>query len=314
MSTSQPSGSSVASTGGGSADRPPPAAHGRIDAALAAWRRLDLRWHAAAVVLLALVPALRWWRWVGSPETLSDEIIYLNAFRNVVDGLSPFDRSGYLSFSLLAHLGGWWLERFGERATLAALRCVNLLGVATAVWCAAAWVPWPLRRRWLAGAIYLAISPAIAFGVFVGNLSLAVSGMIVVALMVWSRRPVTSGALLAASVVAKPLAPGAVLTLLAHRPAAKTRAHLVAGGVAVALTAMVALVSPELERALAIDPWPRLAKSVSPHKIAQLLGWRWAVPLVSLGLAALAVWLARRRPRGPDVDHRGPEVPRRGGG
>ncbi len=276
-----------------------PSPHGHLDAALAAWRRAGLWRHATAVVLLALVAALRWSRWVASPEPLSDEIIYLNAFRSVIEGLSPFERSGYLSLSLLAHLGGWWMERFGEGATLAALRSLNLLGLATAVWCALAWAPWSSRRRWIVGAIYLAISPAVAFGVFVGNLSLLVSGMIIVALMIWPRRPAASGVLLAGSIVAKPLAPGAVLALLAHRPAERTRCHLIAGGVAVVLTAVVALASPELERALAIDPWLRLSKSVSPHKLALLVGARWAVPLVSVAVGAITIWLARRRPRGP---------------
>lgn len=271
----------------------------RLDGRLEAWRRLGLGRHLAAVLLLALVLALRWWRHVVSSAPLNDEMIYLAAFRNVTDGISPFERSGYLSFSLLAHLGGWWLERFGQLPTLLTLRGANLIGVASAVWCAAAWAPWTMRRRWLAAASYVVVAPAVGFGMWVGNLSLAVSGLIVVALSIWPRRPLTAGALLAGSVIAKPLAPGAVLALLAHRPAARTRAHLLAAGSALVLVAAIVLGAPELDRALAIDPWHRLRTTVSPHKMAYLLGLRGATPYVSVAVGLLTLWMARRRPLEP---------------
>ena len=271
----------------------------RLTSRFEAWRGLPLRVHLIAVATLAAVLTLRWWQFATSSTPLNDELIYIRAFRNAMNGLSPFERSGYLAFSLLAHLGGWWLERFGQVATLAALRSANVMGVATAVWCALAWAPWSTRRRWIVAAVYLVLAPAVSFGMFVANLSLAVSGMIVVALFIWPHRPLASGALLAGSIIAKPLAPGAIIALLSHRPAERTRAHLLAAGSALALTAVIVLGSPELERALSLDPWSRLDKSVSPHKIAYLLGLRQGALWISIGMAALTVWIARQRPIGP---------------
>ena len=195
-----------------------------------AWRSQPILLHLLALVLLALVTTLRWWPNIFATQPMNDEMIYLRAFRNTASGLSPFDRSGYLSFSLLAHLGGWSLAHLGEGPTLALVRAGNLAGVSTTAWCATAWAPWGPRGRWVAAGLYLALAPAVGFGIVMGNLSLLVSGMIVAALYCWPRRAVLAGSLLGASIIAKPLAPGAIVALLAHRPANRGRAHLVAGG------------------------------------------------------------------------------------
>jgi hypothetical protein len=260
----------------------------------AEWRGWPAPTHLVAVGLLAAAVALRWWPEVSAPAPLNDEMIYFRAFRDTLRGASPFDRSGYLSFSLLAHLGGFAVARLGEGVTLALMRALNLLGVSTVAWCAVAWVPGAAPRRWLVAALLLVLSPAVAFGVFVANLSLVVSGLIVLALVWWPRRPAAAGALIGASLLGKPLAPGAVLALVAHRPAAGGRAHLIASGIAAAVGAAVALGGPELDRAVAIDVWPRLARTASPHRLGYLLDLPWSPPWISAGVAFAVVVLARR--------------------
>lgn len=263
-----------------------------LDVAFRRWSSEPLLLHLAAVLLLVSILAARYAPIVLAPEPINDETIYFDAFAATARGGSPFSVSGYLSLSLLAYLGGWCLQAVGPLVTLAALRFVNLMGVAATAWCALAWTPWPWRRRLLVAALYLVLAPAVSFGIFVGNLSLAVAGAIVVSLLVWRRRPLTAGLLLGASVVAKPVAPGAIVALLFHRSSAADRRHWLAGGVAATLTVALVVASPRLGEALAIDPLPRLARSVSPHRLLSLLDLGWpAVALsavIALGIAALA--------------------------
>lgn len=255
--------------------------------------------HLVAVLLLLLVLAARHTAIVLSPEPINDESIYFDAFERVMRGGSPFERSGYLTVSLLAYLGGWSLEAIGPAATLVILRLANLAGAATVAWCALAFVGWTWWGRLAAAAAYLLLAPAVGFGVFVGNLSLAVSGMIVAALLWWRRRPAVAGVLLGTSVIAKPLAPGAIVTLLFRRDEQDTRAHLVAGGLGAAITLAVIALSPHLEQALAIDPFPRLARSVSPHRLVHLLGLRGAELWLSAAIAGIVALIARRSRLGP---------------
>ena len=120
----------------------------RLQAHFDDWLALPLWQHALAILLLGLALGVRWWPRVTTSALINDELIYFAAFRNVVEGISPFERSGYLSFSLLAHVGGWGLATFGQEATLAALRAANLIGVSTCVWCSLAWSGWSFGRRW----------------------------------------------------------------------------------------------------------------------------------------------------------------------
>lgn len=271
----------------------------RLARRFADWWSQPVSLHLLAVLLLVLVAALRWWPNVFAPRPLNDEMIYFRAFGNTQRGLSPFDRSGYLSFSLLAHLGGWSLTHLGEGTTLALLRAANLTGLSTTAWCSTAWAPWTLRGRWIAAALFVSLAPAVGFGMVVGNLSLLVSGMIVLALIGWPSRPLSAGGLLGGSIIAKPLAPGAIVALLSYRPAERGRTHLLAGGSAAVLAALIALGSPDLGRAIALDPWPRLARSVSPHRIGHLLGLDWSPLWITAGVALLTVLIARHYRLGP---------------
>lgn len=267
----------------------------RHEAARRSFLSEPLALHLLAVLLLLLVLLLRHQPVALAAEPINDESIYFDAFERVARGASPFGRSGYLTFSLLAHLGAWSLDTVGAAGTLILLRLANYAGAAIAVWCAAGFVARDWWLRLAAAALYLALAPAVAFGVFVGNLSLAVSGMIVVALVVWTRRPVVAGLLLGTSVVAKPLAPGAIVALAARRGDAGERRHLIAAGLAAAIALAVIALSPGLDRVVAIDPFPRLARSVSPHRLLHLLGWSGGVIWLSLAIALAVAFVARRR-------------------
>jgi uncharacterized membrane protein len=198
------------------------------------------------VLLLLVVVAVRWWRPLFSGEPQNDEMMYFGGFAAVARGDSPYTHSGYLTFSFLAYAGGWALEHLGRAPTIGLLRMINITGLAIAVWCSMAWIPWSWRQRVLAGALFIALAPAVGFAMILGNLSLAMAGLVIAGLMFWPQIPKTSGLLLGLSVVAKPVAPGAVITLLTHRPNRPGRKHLVAASVATAVAGLISLVPPHL--------------------------------------------------------------------
>lgn len=270
----------------------------RLQARFVAWRNESPGRHALAIALLILVAASRWWRQVFDPLPQNDEMIYFAAFRAVTEGSSPFTVSGYLAFSFLAHAGAWALEHLGRAPTLALFRLANLTGLAVCVWCSSAWIVWSWRYRLLAGVAFVALAPSVGFGVELGNLSLLMAGMVVAALLFWPRAPTFSGALLGLSVAVKPVAPGAIVALLFHRPRGGGRRHLLTAGIATAVTAAIVLGSPHLETVLSKDIWFRLARTVSPYRFAHLLGLRGSEPIVLALVILVAVAFARSRSMG----------------
>jgi hypothetical protein len=271
---------------------------GRLAGAFDTWRREPMRAHFAAILLLSLVAALRYWPYVFFPGPFNDEMFYFGAFQRVLEGLSPYTKSGFLYPPLTAHLGAWAVEHLGEGAVIALMRSVNLLGLAVTVWCSFAWTPWRWRSRLAAGALIIVLSPAIHFSLFLGNLSLTIAGLIVGGLLLWPRRPVLAGVLLGSSVAIKPLAPVALVTLLCHRPLDGRRRHLLAAGVGLLLTAVLLFGFPELDRMMRLAYWSRLERTVSLHRFAYLLGWQQGVLLISAAVAVVAIVVARWRPLG----------------
>ena len=267
-----------------------------FEARLGEWLAEPLGRHLLAIVLLMLVATLRWWHNTLAPIPQNDETIYFDAFEAVARGDSPYTPTGYLTFSFLAYAGGWAIEHLGRLPTLVLLRLANFSGMALAVWFSAAWIPWTWRRRLLATSAYVALAPVISFGIVLGNLSMAMAGMLIPALMLWPRVPATSGFLMGLSVAMKPVAPGAIVTLASHRPSPATRRHLITAGIAAVIIGLIVLVPPHLSEMLSKDVWPRLGRSVSPHRFAYLLGLQGSVPFISAGIALLAVFIARRRP------------------
>ncbi|TNF83763.1 MAG: DUF2029 domain-containing protein [Acidobacteria bacterium] len=271
---------------------------GRLATAFESWRREPLRGHLVAILVLCLVAAIRYWPYVFFPGPFNDEMFYFGAFSRVIEGLSPYTKSGFLYPPLTAHLGAWAVEHLGEGVVIALMRLINLLGLAFTVWCSFAWTPWLWRNRLAAGSLVVVLSPAIHFSLFLGNLSLTIAGLIVGGLLLWPRRPVLAGTLLGSSVAIKPLAPLAILTLLVHRPLDGRRRQLVAAGVGLLLTGILLFGFPELDRMMRLAYWNRLERTVSLHRFVYLLGWQQGVLVVSAAVAVAAIVVARWRPLG----------------
>ncbi len=262
------------------------------------WRRRSTAAHLAAIAALALVMLLRWWGPLSDPSPHLDERSYFTAFERIAAGQSPYFETSYAYPPVFAIAGSWAVEQVGERPVLGALRGANLLGLALALWCSMAWLPGPWRLRLLGGGLFLLVAPAVRFGVLWGNLSLAVAGMLIFALLIWRRAPLTSGLVLGASIALKPLAPGAVLALLAHRPVAKGHRHWIAASVAMTVAAGLVLAFPYLDDLRTLAAGDLVSRSVSPHRIVHLLGLRVHAIWVTVALAVAVVVVARWRPLG----------------
>jgi len=277
-----------------------------LQQAFSTWSAVPLWRHASAVALLACVIAVRWWRWVGAEHILSDALPYAWAFDSVLRGESPFSVSSYLYPSFFATVGSWAQSIVGQRPVLLLLRLANVLGVATTTWIAMAWLPWRWRRRLLAGAVFLSLAPAVAWGMELGNLSMAVSGMALAALIFYRRWTVISGLSLGLAIAIKPIAPMAALVLAAHRPSsirpapqATDRRHLVTAGIAFAVAAVLILGFPHLDEFIAIAGAGRAERTVTLHRLPYMFGLRIHALWISAPLALIGLWVARRFPLGP---------------
>lgn len=260
------------------------------------------RWlaHIAAIALLFAVLALRYPHLLTFPDILNDEISYTHAARRVAAGQTPY-YGGYLYTPLVAVAVAAAQERWGLLPVLIALRSLNFVGVAVTAWIALLPLPWNPVRRWLTCALYLAFAPAVHFTLQFSNLSGLVVGAISIGLTAWPAAPLAAGLLLGTSLAVKPLAPGALAVLLAHRPAGLGRRHLATVAVAGIVAALLILPLPYLGDMLSVPASTsrQLIRTVSPHRIAYLLGWRNnAVPL-SAALLLAAMWVSRRRPWTP---------------
>ncbi len=256
--------------------------------------------HVAAVLLLFLVLAVRYAEWLSYPGVLNDEISYARAAGLVAAGRSPY-YGGYLYPPLVASAVAAAREAWGLLPVLVTLRVANFLGLALVTWLAFLPLAWPLSRRWLAGALFLVLAPSVHFSVLFSNLSATVVALIAGALVAWPRAPLAAGLLLGASLAIKPLAPGALVVLGAHRPLGGGARHLATVGLALLAAALLLLPFPYLGEMLSLTAAPaaQLARSVSPHRIAYLLGWRDNILPLSAGILLVAALLAHRRPLPP---------------
>jgi hypothetical protein len=274
----------------------PPA---RLEAAYRAWTKQPWTAHAAAILVLAAILVVRWWPAMTNPEPLPDERIYFVAFEAVLAGKSPASARGYLYFPFLAIVGAKEMAALGPAVVAAQMRLANLLGLAVTAWCALAWSPWGARRKVIVAAAVLSVAPAASFGMTYGNLSLAVSGMVVGGLLLWPRAPVTAGGLLGLSIAVKPLAPVAVLALWAHLPPSRGRRHVVAAVVAGAVAGVLVLGFPYLGDLLSRAQPELASRTVSLHRFPYLFGLRlhpaWVTGIV--GIATLAFVAGRPLPR-----------------
>ena len=185
----------------------------------AARQRLAWWQHALGVTAIFAACALRFYPVVTSVDPLGDELAQEAAFLQQAAGRSPYLDGGYVYPPSLMRLGAL-LHQLPLRSPFLPLRCASLAGLAVLLWCATAWLargPWP--RLGLA-LLFAMLAPGVRQGIEFGNLSFAVGGLIVLALLAWERAPVASGLLLGASLLIKPLALAALPALFFHRPKA----------------------------------------------------------------------------------------------
>lgn len=262
--------------------------------AFASWRTASLASHAAALAVVTAVLVVRFHAAVLSPVPVEDERVYFGAFEKAAQGESPYG-GFYFYTPTFALAGAWSVEHFGEAAVLAAMRTANLLGMAWIAWLSGAWLPWTWRRRLLAASAYVAVAPAVRLGAAWGNLSLLVVGLLLAALLVWPRRPVAAGLLLAASLVIKPLGPVVAVALAAHRPANGGRRHLVAGFLGLALAAALVLPMPWLQDMLAFGGKPENGRNVALQHLLYCFGLRLGTVMVAAAVAVATLVAGRRR-------------------
>ncbi|MFQ5349719.1 MAG: glycosyltransferase 87 family protein [Thermoanaerobaculia bacterium] len=261
------------------------------------WKGLRLRVHVGCLLVLALVPVVRWWPTVSETVVpLGDEVEYFAAFEHVVEGRSPFAEDNYLYPSAFAYAGAWSLELLGRTTTDVLLRAINLLGLAVAIWCSMAWLPWSASRRLLAGVAFILVAPQVSYSVLFNNFSLAVAGMLLGGLLLASRRSIAAGLLLGGSVALKPIAPMAVGCLLfAHRETRERHLRW-AAVVAIIVAAALILPDPHLDELLALTAdTERVAASITLHRFPQLFGFEPNALWISVPLALVAVALIATR-------------------
>ena len=245
--------------------------------------------HLTAVLILGMVVLIRWWPYLGSATDLGDEGIYLQAFEAVAAGGSATSVSGFYYPPVSASFGAIVLRSIGVTATRTLLRVGSVVGLAISVWVALGLWPTSWWRRLAVGCGYVALAPAVHYGIAAGNVSFLVCGAILLALLIWARRPITSGFLLGASVGIKPLAPLAIVALVLHRPIPPSNRQWLAGGVAGLLAAGLLLAHPDylLTTAGSVERLPFI-RSISLNRILTLLDLA-VSPIVVAGVLAVAV-------------------------
>ncbi len=272
-----------------------PSAYQRLRQAFGQWSAVPFRRHAAAVLALALALGVGYQFFILQRGPLPDELPYTRAFRAVAAGRSPVLASGYLYFPFLALVVGRLYELKGLFPALLLLRLLNLLGLATTLWISMAWLPWRWRWRLSLGLVVGLAAPAYRLGITYGNLSMAVSGMIVAGLLFWHRRPLLCGGLLGLSIAIKPLAPVAVGLLATHRPEKSGRRHQIAAGLAFVVSCALFFGLPYFREYLG-RLQPRLSvRTLSFHRFPYLFGWHLNPAILFVILAFLAFLFVRRR-------------------
>ena len=261
----------------------------------AARQRLAWWQHALGVAAIFAACALRFYPAVTSVDPLGDELAQEAAFLQQAAGRSPYLDGGYVYPPSLMRLGAL-LHQLPLRSPFLPLRCASLAGLAVLLWCATAWLarkPWP--RLGLA-LLFALLAPGVRQGIEFGNLSFAVGGLIVLALLAWERAPVASGLLLGASLLIKPLALAALPALFFHRPKAGGHRHQLAVAVAVVAAALPLLADPEFGAFLrhGSHTWV-LERTVSLHRFLALADTRGGASTLSLLLLAGVAVVARAR-------------------
>lgn len=257
------------------------------------WRRA-----AGAAALLLLVAFARHGSALLERQLGTDEVDYTAAFAAAAAGEDPYAIPRFLYPPAFVLAGAAAQRAWGLWPTVLLLRGLNLAGAVLVVWSGLAWTAWPDRAKLGVGALLL-----LGWGPFQqafaeGNVSLAVVGLLLTALVALPRRPVGAGAALGASLAVKPLGPAIVALLPAATPRRVAVRATFAASAGAALT--LAWGAPRLPHMLA-----RTAAELAPRPTVSL--WRLAhcagldlPPTILLAAVVLGGWVAlRRAPRTP---------------
>ena len=275
-----------------------------IDSNHRPWLRDRPRFQLGALLLLTIVLFAHYPQGFLAPSPLGDEVAYVTASELVAAGQSPY-YGLYLYPPVLAVVGAAVIQVAGDDALLVLLRTFNGLGIALLVWWSVALWSASFHWRLIAAVLYICVSPALAYGILWGNISLGIATLIFLGLLLWPIRPMFAGVLLGASIAVKPIAPGAVLVLLLQRmpslgksPVLKfdaIRTHWIAGLTSLVVAGGLLLVPPYLREWLSLTMQiPPYTRNVALYRALVCFG---AEP-PTLGLFAtvtiLAVLWARR--------------------
>jgi hypothetical protein len=267
------------------------------------FRGLQWRWHLAALATLLCVLAADTDAILHAPAPTIDEAVYEAAFAAVLEGRSPYTAPGYFYPPAFASAGAWSVEALGSERTRLLLRWMNRAGAALTCWLASAWwwssgrtVRSRVTERLLLALVLLLVAPGVGAGLLTGNVSLAASSWINLALHSAHAWPALSGTVLGASLLAKPLAVIAVPLLagaaLAPRANRKISPSSVIAACAVSSAGLLLL--PHFSEMLTLKiPATTLAGTVSLVRVAGLLGFELPAGILMLLLAPLAFLAGR---------------------
>jgi hypothetical protein len=276
------------------------------------WLATSIWRHALAIASIALLATLRWNLTLLAGVAHGDESVYFRAFDLVARGKSPYYGHFYYA-PIFAYLGARLQAAVGFRATLIGLRMLNLVGLATLVWCAFAWSRMRTSTKLSLAAAFVWFAPAVALTLRWGNLSPIASALIVVALILLERsslpandsapllgpsRAITAATSLAVSILIKPIA-AVVPFLIAGARRGETRrsarASLITAGLALAVAATGFLAMPFFAEFLAARSDPgAIGRSTSLQRVIYCFGLRPPPLVVLVVVLALAIFVARR--------------------
>jgi hypothetical protein len=250
------------------------------------------------LLLLGLL-AWRYHHCVFAAAPLLDEGIYFAAGQALLAGRSPFD-SQFLYLPAFAWLVGQLLDLLGEAPLLVLMRGANLAAVVFVALFAARHSGFGLAGSRLLAAALVLLAPAAEAAVCNGNTTFIGAALLLLALSLTPERPWQAGLWLGASLLAKPLAPGAVAWLAgcrSPRGAWGLYAAAVAGVFFVAGFYPFELLPIFLEQR---PPTYTSDLNASFYRLAQLAGLAPSPLLWCAGICLLAMAIAARRPRDHD--------------
>ncbi len=267
---------------------------GRLTASFRSWRELGLPLHLLALAALFVLGLLAYRPALFDPAPLGDELAQAKALERIVNGQSPYANGDFVYPPSTLRMSGA-LQRLSPGRPFLPLRLLNLAGLATLLWCSAAWLPGRFAARWAVCALLLLFAPGIRQGIQFGNVSFLVAGLLIVSLLALRRAPVTSGLLLGASLLIKPLAPALLVAVAAARWPPERRGRWLAAFVAATSAGLAWLLDPAMGAFLnqRTDAWVT-SRTLSPHRLLALAGVPQAAPTLTVAMLALVAWAAWR--------------------